>query len=98
MDVTWGPVPDGYVHGILLGYRIYYKKIQELGRPSTSERKAVTVGPYEYNTTIRLLNNFAVYELNITAFTIKGEGVMSEINVGCKLFFFNIYFLITHTR
>lgn len=87
MDVSWEPVPDGFVHGILLGYRIYYRKVQELGRASTSETEAVSVGPFEQNTTVMMLKNFAVYDLQIAAFTIKGVGVLTDIKDGCKFSF-----------
>ena len=87
MDVSWEPVPDGFVHGILLGYRIYYRKVQELGRDSTSETEAVSVGPFEQNTTVTMLKNFAVYDLQIAAFTIKGVGVLTDIKDGCKFSF-----------
>ena len=87
MDVSWEPVPDGFVHGILLGYRIYYRKVQELGRASTSETEAVSVGPFEQNTTVTMLKNFAVYDLQIAAFTIKGVGVLTDIKDGCKFSF-----------
>ena len=85
MDVSWGPVPDGFVHGILRGYRIYFTKTQEIGRPASSQTQVITCGPNVYNTTIKLLNNFAIYDLSITAFTIKGEGAMSAIEEGGKL-------------
>ena len=84
MDVRWEPVPVGFVHGILLGYRICFTKVQELGRFSTSKTEAVTVGPFEQNTTVTPLKNFAVYDLQIAAFTIKGEGVLTDIKDGCK--------------
>lgn len=83
MEVTWDPVPDGFVHGTLLGYRIFF-----LMAPTTSENtgpstKVITVGPCEQNTTV-MLNNFDSYTLEIAAFTIKGEGVRSHIKYGCK--------------
>ena len=84
MDMIWWPVPDGFVHGILLGYHIYYTKISQTGRPVASNVQVITVGPYEQNTTIMLLNNFAIYDLEIAAFTTKGDGVRSQIKDGCK--------------
>ena len=87
MDVSWGPVPDGFVHGILRGYRIYFTKTQEMGRPTSSQTQVITLRPNVYNTTIKLLNNFAIYDLSITAFTIKGEGAMSAIEEGGKFCF-----------
>ena len=85
MKVTWGPVPDGFVQGILRGYRIYFKKIQDMGRPASSGTRVITIGPNEYETIITLLNNFAIYSMEITAFTIKGEGPRTKITEGCKL-------------
>ena len=84
MEVTWGPVPDGFVHGILLGYHIYYTKSRQTGRAVSSNTEVITVGPYEQDTTITLLTNFAIYGLEIAAFTIKGDGVRSEVKDGCK--------------
>jgi len=82
MSVTWGPVPDGFVHGILLGYHIYYTKIQQTGLPVTTQIDKKIFGPYDYNTTILLLDNFAIYNLEIAAFTIKGDGARSQIKDG----------------
>ena len=83
MSVTWGPVPDGFVHGILLGYRIYYVLTQETGGKNASSTEVITVGPHEQSTTVTL-NTFAKYTLEIAAFTIKGDGVKSKIKYGCK--------------
>lgn len=84
MSASWGPVPDGFVHGILLGYHVYYTKIQQTGRPVTTQIDKKIFGPYEHNTTILLLDNFAIYNLEIAAFTIKGDGARSQIKDGCK--------------
>ena len=84
MSVTWGPVPDGFVHGILLGYHIYYTKIKQTGRPVNTAIYNITFGPYDDNTTILHLANFAIYNLEIAAFTIKGDGARSQIKDGCK--------------
>ena len=83
MEVTWGPVTDGFVHGILLGYRIYFRMTPKSGENTGPNTKVITVGPYEQNTTV-MLNNFANYALEIAAFTIKGEGVRYQIKDGCK--------------
>lgn len=83
MSVTWGPVPDGFVHGILLGYRIYYVMARKTGGNDASKTEVITVGPYEQSTTVKL-HTFAKYTLEIAAFTIKGDGVRSKIKYGCK--------------
>ena len=83
MVVTWVPVPDGFVHGILLGYRIYHPMTPKAGGNTVSNTNVITVGPYEQTATI-MLNNFANYTLEIAAFTIKGDGVRSQIKDVCK--------------
>ena len=82
MNVSWGPVPDGFVHGVLRGYRLYFKKTRETGRVSSSATRVITFGPNEYHATMTLLKNFAMYNLEITAFTIKGEGPRTELKEG----------------
>ena len=83
MEVTWDPVPDGFVHGTLLGYRIYLLVALKTGENIGPKIKVVTVGPCEQNTTV-MLDNSDSYTLEIAAFTIKGEGVRSQIKDGCK--------------
>ena len=81
-SVTWDPVPDGFVHGVLLGYRIYYVT-QQTGGNTVTNTKVITVGPYVQSTTI-MFNNVAKYTLEIAAFTIKGDGVRLQIKDGSK--------------
>jgi len=83
VEVTWSPVPDGFVHGILLGYRVYFKNTPMTGENTGPNTNVITVGPYEQRTTV-MLDNFANYIVEIAAFTIKGEGVRSKIKGGCK--------------
>ena len=83
MEVTWGPVPDGFVHGILLGYRIYFLMTPKTDENTGPNTKVTTVGPHDQSTTV-MLNDFANYTLEIAAFTMKGEGVRSQIKGGCK--------------
>ena len=83
MEITWGPVPDGFVHGTLLGYRVYFLTAPKTGENTGPNTKVITVGPCEQNTTA-VLNNSASYTLEIAAFTIKGEGVRYQIKDGCK--------------
>ena len=82
MNVSWAPVPDGFVHGVLRGYRLYFTKTRETGRAASSATRVITFGPNEYHATMTLLKNFAMYNLEITAFTIKGEGPRTEIKEG----------------
>ena len=82
MNVSWGPVTDGFVHGVLRGYRLYFKKTRETGRAASSATRVMTFGPNENHATITLLKNFAIYNLEVTALTIKGEGPRTEIKEG----------------
>ena len=82
MNVSWGPVPDGFVHGVLRGYRLYFTKTRETGRAASSATRVITFGPNENHATITLLKNFAMYNLEVTAVTIKGEGPRTEIKEG----------------
>ena len=84
MEVTWRQVPDGFVHGILRGYRIYIWKTEEEGKESHSETQVINYGPNVHETVISVLTNFATYNLEITAFTIKGEGPRSATREACK--------------
>ncbi|XP_074632381.1 uncharacterized protein LOC141890705 isoform X2 [Acropora palmata] len=86
MNVTWSPVPDGFVHGILRGYRIYIWKTREVEGSSYSQTREITYGHNVHETVIKLLTNYASYNLEITAFTIKGEGPKSAIKAAstCK--------------
>lgn len=83
MEVTWDSVPDGFVHGTLLGYRIYFLMAPKTVENTGPNTKVITVGPCEQNMTV-MLNNFDSYTLEIAAFTIKGEGVRLQIQDGCK--------------
>ena len=85
LNVTWSPVPDGFVHGILRGYRIYIWKTREVESSSYSQTREITYGHNVHETVIKLLTNYASYNLEITAFTIKGEGPKSAIKPACKL-------------
>ena len=82
-SVSWGPVPDGFVHGVLLGYHIYYVVTQQTGGNTVTNTKVIAVGPYVQSTTI-MFNNVAKYTLEIAAFTIKGDGVRLQIKDGSK--------------
>lgn len=70
LQLKWSPVQDGFVHGILLGYRIYYRITNFPSMPLIN----VTYGPTTVNATFHDLLTYTNYTLQITAFTSKGEG------------------------
>lgn len=73
LQVTWGKVPKGFVHGILQGYRVFYKRT---GDKSDSYANSTT-GPNERKLHITGLEKFTAYSMKVLAFTRKGDGAVS---------------------
>ena len=73
LQVAWGEVPDGFVHGILQGYRVFYKRT---GNKNDSYINSTTF-PNERKLHITGLEKFTAYSLKVLAFTRKGDGVVS---------------------
>lgn len=73
LRTKWDPVPPGFVHGILRGYRVLYRKTNE---PSTQFTK-ITVPPEVRLSEIYDLMKFTFYTIRVLAFTIKGDGAES---------------------
>ena len=69
----WNPVPLGFVHGRLRGYRVLYK---EKNNPS-AQYTIITVPPGIRMQTISNLKKFTYYTIRVLAFTIKGDGALS---------------------
>lgn len=69
----WNPVPLGFVHGILWGYRVLYK---EKNNPS-AQYTIITVPPGIRRQTISNLKKFTYYTIWVLAFTIRGDGALS---------------------
>ncbi|XP_015753438.1 PREDICTED: phosphatidylinositol phosphatase PTPRQ-like [Acropora digitifera] len=78
LRVTWSPVPTGYVHGILRGYKLLYRKSSEVSAPYLE----IALSPGHRFKEIDDLQKFTFYEIRILAFTIKGDGAQSpQVNV-----------------
>lgn len=73
LNITWNPVPTGFVHGILRGYRVLYKETNKPSAPFTK----ITVPPRVRNIEIKDLKKFTNYSIMVLAFTIKGDGAQS---------------------
>lgn len=73
LKVTWGEVPKGFVHGILRGYRVFYKRTgDEINNYLNS-----TTGPTKRELHVTGLEKFTEYSVKVLAFTIKGDGTVS---------------------
>ena len=77
--IEWKPVENGFVHGILLGYRVYYRLTTMPSMPPFN----MTLAPTELGTLVDGLFMFTEYTFQITAFTSKGEGKLSQEVIIC---------------
>lgn len=72
--MTWGEVPEGYVHGILQGYRVFYSEM-------TADRNIsyvnVATDPENHQLYVTGLKKFTKYSVKVLALTRKGDGAVS---------------------
>lgn len=74
INVTWRLVPDDYLNGILHGYRILYRQADK----PIENFSNLTVNSSFLDTEIKDLEFFTKYELRVSAFTMVGDGNISE--------------------
>ena len=72
--MTWGKVPEGYVHGILQGYRVFYS---EMTADKNISYVNVTTDPENRQLYVTGLKKFTKYSVKVLAFTRKGDGAVS---------------------
>ncbi|XP_028403045.1 uncharacterized protein LOC114525810 [Dendronephthya gigantea] len=72
MGVVWKPVPFPYERGIILGYHFVFTTVT--GDVMVDK----ILGPNEHFISVSDLHIFTNYTVNMTAFTIKGEGPWSS--------------------
>lgn len=75
--VAWGEVPIGYIHGILQGYTLQFKKEKDLNGNWTT----VTVAPNVTNSNLTSLDKFTDYVITVKAFTMVGWGPARNVTV-----------------
>ena len=71
IDVTWEPINQAYVNGILVGYEVRYAKDDGSSRPSW---KTVTLDAGTNDVVLRDLEYFTRYKVTVCARTSKGCG------------------------
>ena len=96
---SWKPVPSGHEQGIILGYKIFYVDTAQF-RTNTS----IFVCSSILSVNLTSLQVYTYYCVQVLAFTIAGEGVLSECVVtrtdegGTKndflIFFFVLFFFL----
>lgn len=69
LHVSWHEVPCGFVHGILLGYRVLYKVAS-----GTSNNSVVSTSGNINEKELQGLKKFTIYEITVLAFTRIGDG------------------------
>lgn len=72
--MTWGEVPQGFAHGILQGYRVFYKKTADKNSSYVNE----TTAPSKLEIHVTGLEKFTEYSVKGLAFTRKGDGAVSD--------------------
>ena len=72
LTVTWNPVSQGYTHGIVLGYLVFYKRQQDV------DGNFINASSLLLSADLEGLDKFTVYVVKVLAFTIKGNGVISN--------------------
>ena len=72
IQIFWGPVPVDKVNGIVMGYKVWYRKAQGGQHVGYKSFNSST-----FQGVIDGLNPFTTYTLDVRAFTIKGDGVPS---------------------
>ena len=72
--VIWDEVPQGFLHGILQGYRVFYKKTGD----KNSSYVNVTTDSATRELHVTGLEKFTEYSTKVLAFTRKGDGAVSD--------------------
>lgn len=75
LQVAWEPLPVGQVNGILLGYKVTYKKHEIIHALEQSVNTTVNF------TILVRLEKFTVYDVNVSAFTRVGNGPEANVTV-----------------
>lgn len=71
--VQWDAIPKVFIHGILLGYRVFYWKTSD---PSAQD--LVTLNSDQLDADLTSLEKFTEYCIQLVGFTRIGDGKKSE--------------------
>jgi hypothetical protein len=87
LQLSWDPVSQDYIHGILTGYTVRYQAIEEGAGVRITESRFSTLNvPAHVNSVeIRNLASYTRYKLTMFAKTKVGNGVFSKAVVGGML-------------
>ncbi|EDO25345.1 predicted protein, partial [Nematostella vectensis] len=86
LRVSWQPISDEYyVHGILLGYKVYYWAVRNPNEVFLKKKEKIIVNAMTLSVVISGLHAYTVYAIQVLAFTSKGDGPLSQLIYGGKL-------------
>ncbi|KAF8795950.1 Down syndrome cell adhesion molecule-like [Argiope bruennichi] len=75
IKVTWQSPPASAVHGVLKGYKVFYRSVDDWHEIEDLE---VLVNAPEKETLLKNLEKYTNYSISVLAFTGRGDGVLSE--------------------
>ena len=82
IPLRWNHIPSHLLNGLLAGYRIRYQAV-EIGQcPHQENPREVIIPAENVSTVLTGLESFAVYRIEITGLTIKGDGPSEVIFAG----------------
>lgn len=82
IPLSWTHIPSYLLNGILTGYRITYQAIEIGECPHKENPREVILPPENTSTVLRGLESFALYRIEVTGLTIKGDGPSEVIFAG----------------
>ncbi|XP_001623142.2 uncharacterized protein LOC5501884 isoform X2 [Nematostella vectensis] len=83
LRVSWQPISDEYyVHGILLGYKVYYWAVRNPNEVFLKKKEKIIVNAMTLSVVISGLHAYTVYAIQVLAFTSKGDGPLSQLIYG----------------
>ena len=78
ISVSWDPVPDGHMNGLLMGYIIKYKRTRTAERDvQDTEEITIALKPNDLSTVLHVQTD-SVYWIKVAAFTQRGMGAFSK--------------------
>ncbi|XP_048582741.1 uncharacterized protein LOC5513116 isoform X3 [Nematostella vectensis] len=79
LEVIWRPVPQKYQNGIVLGYKVMYRRADG----EYPIRNVTINNGSQLSHVLKGLKKYGPYDIRLLAFTVKGEGNVSE-SVFCR--------------
>ena len=74
LAIEWRSIPQEFIHGILLGYKIFYRRTSEPNVPY----QTLTVPPEELRKKLTELLKYTEYCTKVAGYTRRGDGKSTE--------------------